>query len=272
MVMNKVLMMMVSCLAALAFHGAATAHDFWVQPSTFTPKAGDLVQLHINVGHCDQPEAFPRNSQRIERFVLVNADSEVDVPGQDGKDPVGFVRPEKDGLHIVVYDSNHARSDLEPTKFESYLREEGLESIIAQRAKRGESSKNGVEIYSRCAKSLISVGGEATGSDRALGLKLELIAGVNPATLKPGDELPLTLLFDGKPVEGVKVAAKNVKNPTGAAIARTNKDGKVRLKLADAGAWLITAVHMVPAPKDANADWESLWASLTFEAGKASKP
>ena len=31
-----------------------------------------------------------------------------------------------------------------------------------------------------------------------------------------------------------------------------------------AGAWLIKAVHMIRAPSDAGADWESFWASLTF--------
>jgi hypothetical protein len=31
------------------------------------------------------------------------------------------------------------------------------------------------------------------------------------------------------------------------------------------GMWLIKAVHMVPAPAGANAEWASFWASLTFE-------
>jgi hypothetical protein len=29
--------------------------------------------------------------------------------------------------------------------------------------------------------------------------------------------------------------------------------------------WLIKAVHMVPAPAGARADWASFWASLTFD-------
>ena len=31
------------------------------------------------------------------------------------------------------------------------------------------------------------------------------------------------------------------------------------------GVWLVKAVHMVPLPKGQDADWESFWASLTFE-------
>jgi uncharacterized GH25 family protein len=47
--------------------------------------------------------------------------------------------------------------------------------------------------------------------------------------------------------------------------ARTDKAGRVSLALPRGGVWLVKAVHMVPAPADSGADWESLWASLTFE-------
>jgi hypothetical protein len=39
----------------------------------------------------------------------------------------------------------------------------------------------------------------------------------------------------------------------------------VRFRLRPGGMWLVKAVHMVPAPAGANADWASFWASLTFE-------
>jgi hypothetical protein len=38
----------------------------------------------------------------------------------------------------------------------------------------------------------------------------------------------------------------------------------VRFRFKHGGMWLVKAVHMVPAPKAANADWASYWASLTF--------
>ena len=34
-----------------------------------------------------------------------------------------------------------------------------------------------------------------------------------------------------------------------------------------AGPWLVKTVHMIRAEGDPRADWESLWASLVFEAG-----
>jgi hypothetical protein len=41
--------------------------------------------------------------------------------------------------------------------------------------------------------------------------------------------------------------------------------GRASLVLDRPGLWLVKAVHMVPAPEGSGAEWESLWASLTFE-------
>jgi uncharacterized GH25 family protein len=61
----------------------------------------------------------------------------------------------------------------------------------------------------------------------------------------------------------------NKLNPAEKMSARTDKDGRVRFELRPGGMWLVKAVHMIPAtPSNAagsNAEWQSYWASLTFE-------
>ena len=47
--------------------------------------------------------------------------------------------------------------------------------------------------------------------------------------------------------------------------ARSDAAGRVQLRLSEAGPWLIKAVHMVPAPAGTERDWDSFWASLTFQ-------
>jgi uncharacterized GH25 family protein len=49
------------------------------------------------------------------------------------------------------------------------------------------------------------------------------------------------------------------------AAARTDSAGRVAFAITKPGLWLIKTVHMIEAPPDSGADWESLWASLTFE-------
>ena len=53
-----------------------------------------------------------------------------------------------------------------------------------------------------------------------------------------------------------------------ACLARTGKDGRVRFKLTHSGVWMLAGVHM-RAAKRIDADWESLWAPLTFELPQA---
>jgi hypothetical protein len=223
-----------------------------------------------------------RNPMRIEKFIIVGGDGvERPVAGQDGADPAGLARFDAPGLHIVGYRSRHALSELPAEKFESYLREEGLESIIELRNARGQREAPGLELYSRCAKSLIAVGDDAAkGRDRAIGFRLELVTERNPYALQPGEDLPVRLLFEGKPLAGALVEASPLEGKLTHLTARTDSHGRAVFKIPAErpGAWLLSSVHMVEAPSphadspqsaephpDPRADWESLWASLTFE-------
>ena len=47
---------------------------------------------------------------------------------------------------------------------------------------------------------------------------------------------------------------------------RSDANGAFSFTLPRAGVWLIKSVHMVRAGFFASEDWDSLWASLTFEA------
>ncbi len=244
------------------------AHDFWIEPSSFRPEVGSTVGVRLMIGQGFQGEPLPRNPALITRFVLVSAGGETEIGGRPADDPAGLVRVDAPGLQIVGYRSRNSFVALEAAKFEDYLREEGLEAIVAERARRGDSQKGSRELFSRCAKALLFAGpGKPGGEDRDLGFTLELRAEKNPYGLRAGSELPVRLTYEGKPLAGALVTAmaKNRGDAPEKLAQRTDKDGRVRLRLPREGAWLIKAVHMVAAPADSGADWQSLWASLTFE-------
>lgn len=242
----------------LLLAGPATAHDFWIEPSSFRPSPGERIAVRLRVGERLQGDPVPRNPERIERFAAVGPEGVAEVVGVAGSDPAGWAVPAGPGLHWIVFDSNHARVELAGPKFDEYLAEEGLERIRGLR-KAGEGPVR--EIYSRCAKSLLRVGEGSAGYDRALGLELELIPERDPYGLKPGEALPVRLLYRGEPLDGALVVALS---NDGRVSARTS-GGRVSLTLDRPGFWLVKAVHMVPAPEGSGAEWESLWASLTFD-------
>ncbi len=246
---------------------ALRAHDFWIEPSTFTPAPGQRVSFRLQIGQGLRGDPFPRDPNLIARFIAAGPAGDMPVPGRVLGDPAGVVMVQEPGLYMIVYDSYRYPVELDAAKFETYLKDEGLEKISALRAKRGQSAAGAREVFSRCAKSLLAVGGGgAAGWDRVFGEHLELVAEKNPYALAGGGELPVRLLYEGKPLAGALVQALQRDRAGAKVTARTDAKGRARLKLDRAGFWLVKAVHMVPAPQDTGADWESFWASLTFEA------
>jgi uncharacterized GH25 family protein len=242
------------------------AHDFWIEPTSFRPEVGTTVGFALRFGEGFRGEPVPRDPRSIEKFVLVSRAGEKPVEGITGRDPAGVVRIAERGWLVVVYRNRPRSLELPAAEFERYLDEEGLEKVIAARVDRGESEKPSKEIYSRCAKALLDAGGAgSSGFDRTLGLRLELFAERSPKEVGGGRSMPVRLLFEGRPLEGALVVALNREHPEKRLSARTDASGRAALPLPRSGVWLVKTVHMVPAPPASGADWESLWASLTFE-------
>jgi len=251
--------------AALALAAPAFAHDFWIEPSTFRPAVGATLGVGLVVGQGFRGEALPRNPAMIARFVLVTDAGETPIGGRAADEPAGSVRIDQPGLALIGYRSLDSQVSLEAAKFEAYLKDEGLESVIAARAARGDSQKPSRELFSRSAKSLVQAGGSGgTGYDRVLGLTLEIVPEKNPYAMKAGDELPVRLLYEGKPLSGALVVALNYDAPESRLAQRSDANGRVSFRLPKEGGWLVKAVQMVPVTGNPNADWQSIWASLTF--------
>lgn len=252
-----------------------SAHDFWLEPSTYAPKIGEPVRIHLRVGEHFSGEPVVRDGSRIERFVAVGPTGERPVLGRDGLDPAGLLRLDAPGLWYVGYRSKPSAVKLDARAFEQYLREEGLERIIEERAARKEATAPGREHFSRSVKTLLrSADAPADGYDRLLGLTLELVPMADPAAA-PGALLPVRLLHNGAPLEGALVVA--YRRDAGVAgkgeeraSERTDRGGQVNVPLSP-GLWLIKAVHMQRAAAGTGVDWESTWTALTFEVPATAK-
>ena len=249
---------------------ALSAHDFWIEPSTFAPRTDEAVRLYLRVGERFVGEPMPRNGAAIERFVAVGPSGEKPVFGRDGLDPAGLLRLDAPGWWQIGYRSKPAPVMLPADKFEQYLREEGLEYIIEARAARGQSQTPGRERFSRSVKSLLRAGTDATagGFDRALGLTLEFVLDADPASA-PGGTVPMRLLLEGTPLaQSLVVAYRKASTASGPGIekmrARTDAQGRIAVPI-EPGQWLVKAVYMKGADATSGADWESVWAALTFE-------
>ena len=254
-------------VAALVLSSAAlSAHDMWIEPTTFAPAIGEIVGVKLRVGENLLGDPLAVDPALVNQFLVADTAGEAPVVRRDGSDPAGLLRVASPGLRIIGYRSNPSAVETSADKFNQYLKEEGLDAIIELRARRHESGTRARDLFARCAKSLVFSGpASAAQRDRRLGFPLELVAERNPYALRDDETLPVRLTYENKALAGALVVAFDRRNPSDKIAARTDRDGRVQLRLRRGGMWLVKAVHMIPAPPGAPAEWASFWASLTFE-------
>jgi uncharacterized GH25 family protein len=243
---------------------ALFAHDFWIEPSTYRPAKGEEVVVSLRVGQHFMGDPVPRMSSSIIRFEAIGAKQEMPIDGDEGLAPAGLYELREDGETLLVYESRGTVAELTPEKFAQYVSEEGLEKRIGE--PRGGKVRDN---FSRCAKTLLRSGSSASKVwSRTIGLPLELIPEHDPYAMKEGSALGVKLLFRGAPLKDALIVAINRRNPGKPVRVWTDANGRAKLPLDRDGAWLVKAVHLLPAADRSRADYDSLWASLSFEIGE----
>jgi uncharacterized GH25 family protein len=256
------------CTATLLAVATASGHDFWLQPSTFTPTLDRPVSLSLHLGDRFVSEDEQAHQKKgTVSFSLFSAGDKADLAPRDGDKPAVRFTTKKAGVYFVALERDARLITLEAKKFESYLALEGLDDVVAARKKAGESDKDGRERYRRYLKCYLRAGGKGDDAwKKRAGHKLEIVPLSDPSGLKKKDRFAVRVLFDSKPLAGVKVTAfsrdgDKVKTRT----AKTTAKGNAEFTLCESGIHLVRLVFMRRAKDDREADWHSWWAATTFE-------
>jgi hypothetical protein len=270
-------------VAALSAPPPLRAHDLWLAPSSFTPALGEPIRLHLVLASSpDRTEILPRSDAGIVRFVAVGPQGDQPVAGLDGRDPAGFLRPSAPGWYTILYESTPSFATLAPETFRAYLLEKGLDTgprtppaasgpaQVGSGAPSASAAEPTTEIFRRSIKARIRVGdasaaGSDPGEEKPAGLPFELVlerAGDADDADRADREIVLRLLLDGAPLQGALVDVRRLDDRSIESKGTTGADGRVRIALGP-GSWVATSVHLDPS-RPATADWESVWASLTF--------
>ena len=253
-------------LAALSLQ--TFAHEFWLEPEKFFLAVNEPTPVHLYVGDglVKDREERPFNLDSVPRFDLISLLSTSDLKARtkEGSMPVHSFSSSTPGSHILAMERQWSFIKLAAPEFEAYLREDGMDYIIAERTRLKERAKEGREIYSRYLKSIIKVGeSRDTLSLKPIGMSLEIVPLDDPYTLKKHGRIRFRVLFEGKPLRGRNVYADTRGRMTQKAV--TTADGDVTFTIDRSGMWLIRIVNMRRCTADCSgADWESFWAALTF--------
>jgi hypothetical protein len=265
---------LVTAAAALMTATPVLGHVFWIQPSSFSPATGQVIGVQLRVGDNFPGESLPRDDQRIVHFVSLGPSfpggDARPVMGRPGRDPAGMVRFTAPGVHVLAYQSSPTPVNLVAEKFETYLREQGLEKVSRARHESGLAGADAKEIFSRSVKSLVSVNAQhGAGFDSIAGLRFEIIPLQDPTALKAGQSLRLRLAFEKEPLADALIQVRSISHQGEVVSVRSDRHGEATITIPSAGSWLVDAVEMIPATTGSGADWESVWTSLTFATADA---
>lgn len=258
-------------LAATLVTGASP-HDFWVQPAQFWLASNGAVLTSLQVGHGPARERWGADVNRVTSFYSLGPAGRTDRLAElragrmDQDHLLQFAGP---GAHVLVLQTNHAQSELPGPRFTSYLKEEGLTPAINLRAQRKIADQPGREVYTRRAKALVQVGPPNARFDalvtRPVGLSLEIVPEVNPYAPTAGANLPVRILYEGRPLAGALVKLNNL-DFDGRPVAQIRSDsaGRAVFNVPRSGSWQLNVIWTKPLKGAAKADFDTTFSSLTF--------
>jgi hypothetical protein len=245
----------------LAAAGTAAAHYSFIVPEKFRVAAGEMLTVGLHAA-----DGFPDSTQlpkRLTSFQIHTSRGTQDIAGlkEDGLRQIATIAPPS-GYSILTAVNPAKTDEMKPNSFTKYLNEENLTAIVQAREKAGETEKPGRERYSMYLKSIVLAGAPDDGYKRVVGLPIEIVPEKDPAQIKPGESLPVRVVLKGKPAANLEIFAATVGAPK-KAVGKTDAAGRISIPLAS-GRWRLHAIQMerVTLP---DADWESFWATLTFE-------
>ena len=250
---------------------AAQAHDLFLKLDSYflQPNAKAVVRL-LN-GTFQKSEGSVARDRLATLSLhgpgLNSASTESIIWRAEEKTSTMEIQTGQTGTYLVGISTKPREIALKAADFNEYLKHDGIPDILAARKKNNELAKDVRERYSKHVRAIFQVGDRLSDDyKQPLNYPVELIPQQNPYLLKVGGAITVLCLLDGKPIANQFVMAgwESSDSKTHAINVRSDSNGLARIRLAGAGKWFIKFIHMTPI-SEPNLNYESKWASLTFE-------
>jgi hypothetical protein len=243
----------------------------WLEANSFrVPGPGELVLVRAGNGTIYERSENAVTPGRIARLILLGpggAAVDPPIPEVQGDWLHLAFTPQAAGTYSLALATRPNLIRLTGEEFTEYLMHDGIPAVLRQRERDGISGRDEVEQYSKHTKALLQVGSiSADDCSRPLGLEIEILPLQNPYRLKPGDTLPVRVLFRGTPLSGLTLHAGSAGQTGKPFQVDTDTSGEARIPLSHPGRWYIRGIHLFPVEAPDHS-YESYWAALTFEVG-----
>ena len=245
------------------------AHDLFLKLDSYFLDANTTARVPVlNGTFATSENSVTRN--RIAAITLVSPErtAALDTTVWSVKGDTSYVaiRVGSPGTYVLGASVRPNTLSMTAAEFNAYLEEDGITDMLETRRRRGELERPARERYSKHVKAIFQVGerpGDKYGA--ILGYPAEIVPLTNPYDVRVGGELAVRCLVDGRPVEVTVLAGgEGASGAIAQRSVRSGADGVARVPIVAAGRWYVKFVHMAEV-SEAELDYESKWATLTFE-------
>ncbi len=263
-------------LFGLMLVGSATAlwaHDLFLKLDTYFLAPQSQVTIPIYNGTFMTSENSVTWDRVQDASVMMNGNrvsvgSDQWLAGENNYTTYLTMKTEAPGTYVIGVSTKHSDLGLAGPDFNEYLRVDGIPDVLAARERDGELGEDVWERYGKHIKAIVQVG-ETLSDDfnTRFGYPAEIVPAMNPYELNVGDVILVYCLVDGEPVAGQLVIAggHGANGAIDQTEGRTHADGSVRFTISETGRWYIKFINMVKLESEPDIDYESKWATLTFE-------
>lgn len=259
---KTITLLLVLCVISVA------AHEFWLQPHKFIYKKGDKAIINFRVGENFEGDNWNGNHSKINFLSFYSNGAIKDIANliSDNNGDSLTLPLTDEGTAMIVYNGLNSFIELEASKFNTYLKEDGLEDAYEYRKQHNELGDSSHEYYQRCVKTILQVGSKYDDSyKKETNLPLDIIPEINPYQLKKKQLMNVKILFNKKPLASSYVVIwQRVKNHTFKGYRQTDENGMTTFPVIKSGNWMVSTVKMIHLENNPKAQWQSYWGSCTW--------
>ena len=245
------------------------SHEMWLDTTTFQQSVGKDIQISLKNGQMFQGAGLSYFKSRFSDFYYISNEQKIEIESRMGDTPAATISLNTNGLLTGVYVSKKSTITYKSIdKFANFVSEKGEDWVIQKHGELKFPKNNFKEEYYRFSKILIGVG-DASGSDKNVGLKHELVALTNPYLISSSDEFSVQLLFNNEPQKNrqITIFERDIENKVNIRTTLTNSNGIGKFEVTEGHDYLLDNVILeLNDNSEDNVFWKSYWAALTFRA------
>ncbi len=256
---------------ALLMAATAGAHDLFLKLDSYFLPPNSLATVRLLNGTFQKSDGAVAR-ERFRDLSLFGPDlsgpiSQSVAWRDEGKTTIMEIKTGRPGTYLAGVSTKPREIDLKAAEFNDYLQHDGIPDTLAARKQNDELGNNVRERYSKHVRAVFQVGDKLSDDyKQPLNYPVEIIPQQNPYSLKVGQTMVVLCTLEGQPIANQFVMAgwESRSGELHPLELRTDASGYAHVKLAGAGKWFIKFIHMTRL-SGPNLNYESKWASLTFE-------